>query len=239
MPSRRRNALKKARKARKARDAKKKTAKVLHDKRNAQAHFEAEENKLKKKTLYLECLKFDNRIDLNNTTQIEDFFMRERLTEEINFRKMQEDIKTSEELKTEFDKRITKKINSLGPLYFRACFKQILCKGLQVTVVPDSYYVYVYIVVPVTHKNFKTCTNKFQNYTFSEVLDDGSKKFRWDFGGSQKMFMYNIHNLIMQHYFNPLIYPFYIGDLINKISSLEIITLKKIENLIIMQIAFL
>ena len=53
------------------------------------------------------------------------------------------------------------------------------------------------------------------------------------------MLMYNIDNLMMQHYFNPSNDPFDLCNLINKISSLEIITLKKVETLIINQISYL
>ena len=234
-----------SRTSRASHDAKKLALALQHNERNELAHCKAEENKSKKKGIKLEFDSFYNIKDLENetpTTQQE--IIIQMNTEQNYFRRVLEDIKYYRAFNTKeaiynLQKKIKKTIKSQDDIYTRSGYTQIVYGGLKVTVVPDSYSVCVYIVVPVTHKNFETCTNKFQNYTYDKVLVDGSKKFGWNFGGPQKMLMYNIDNLMMQHYFNPSNDPFDLCNLINKISSLEIITLKKVETLIINQISYL
>jgi hypothetical protein len=257
MPSRRRNALKKARKARKARDAKKKTAKVLHDKRNAQAHFEAQKRKTEYELLEKanNIVYFDNiikqKIEETIEKDIEDFLQLECILSEMLIeiellKSYIPDLLYKQRLISlnQIIIAIKCKIDEEYDLSARAIYTKIVHGGLKVTVVSDSLGVCVYIIVPSTHKKFKTCTEHFYDYTYNVVLDDGSRKIGWDFGDPNAMLMYKIYKIMG---IVPLYWPSYrslrihlsSNEICDKISSLEIITLKKVNKLIVEQISSL
>ncbi len=240
----------KERKAREARDAKKLEAKklalALHNKRNAQAHFEAQ----KRKTEY-ELEKSNNVVYVDEHIQqkivniidndIEDFLWLKSLMsnsriENEPLRLYIPDLYVLRLISLNKTIRaINDKIDALNELCERALYTQIIHGGLKVTVVLDSFGVCVYIIVPSTHKKFKTCTDTFNSYTYDKILDDGSIKFGWDFGDPNAMLMYKIKKLIGT-----------MGDghlssteLCDKISSLCIITMKDVNKLIVEQISFL
>ncbi len=240
----------KERKAREARDAKKlaskKLALALHNKRNAQAHFEAQ----KIKTEY-ELEKSNNVVYVDEHIQqkivkiidndIEDFrwlmsLMSNSRIENEPLRLYIPDLYVLRLISLNKTIRaINDKIDALNELCERALYTQIIHGGLKVTVVPDSFGVCVYIIVPSTHKKFKTCTAHFYNYTYDKILDDGSKKIGWDFGVPNAMLMYKINKLITQRGNG----PFSSTEFCDKISSLCIITMKDVNELIVEQISSL
>jgi hypothetical protein len=287
----------KERKAREARDAKKlaskKLALELHNKRNDQAHFEAQERNKRNDQAYFEAQERNKRNDQAyfeaqeiNKRNAEAHYEAQKRKIEYELEKYEnvvyfDDIK-QQQIATIIDKdiedflwlkglmsnsrienellrlyipdlyflnlislnktirAINDKIDALNELFERALYTQIVYGVLKVTVVPDSVGVRVYIIVPSTHKKFKTCTHKkirsctahFSYYTYNEVLDDGSRQIGWDFGEPNEMLMYNINKLITQTGNGPLSST----ELGDKISSLCIITMKDVNELIVKQI---
>ncbi len=268
----------KERKAREARDAKKlaskKLALELHNKRNAQAHFEAQKRnkrnaqahfeaqknfEAQKRKIEYELEKSNNVVYFDDIKQqqistiidkdIEDFLwlkglMSNSRIENESFRLYIPDLYVLNLISLNKTIRaINDKIDALNELFERALYTQIVYGVLKVTVVPDSFGVRVYIIVPSTHKKIKTCTHKkiisctshFNDYTYNDDLDDGSKKIGWDFGVPNEMLMYKINKLITQRGNG----PFSSTEFCDKISSLCIITMKDVNELIVEQISSL
>ena len=219
----------------------KKKARALHDERNALAHFEAQK---KKTTFELHCdFKFKTAnivyFEGKEKQSIDDQFNYAR-NEFINFKQMLVENTPCKYLtKLEYNSfnnmicQITKKIVALEKLRERALYTQLVHGGLKINVWVDAFGVCVYIIVPEKHKTYKTCNAHFTGYTFDKVLEDGSKKFGWDFGVPNAMLMYKINRLFT----NTNINRDKLYELYNEIYALRIITINDVNELIVEQLA--
>lgn len=242
-------------------EANKKKARALHDMRNAQEHFKAQ----KRKTSY-ELEEAKNIVYVDDKEQR---IIEETIDKDIAEFLYLEGILSNIRIENEFLRKyipdlyvlmlislnkiiraIRNKTDALHELCDRARYTQLVHGGLKVTVVPNSFGVCVYIIVPSTHEKFKTCNEHFTCYTFDKVLEDGSKKFGWDFGYPYAMLMYKIKKIIgvptsmLIFTINEIIEimgiePLRSYEICDKISSLCIITMKDVNELIVEQLSLL
>ena len=239
----------------------KKKARALHDERNALAHLEAQKRKTSyeleeaKNIVYVDD-KEQRIIEKTIDKDIAEFLYLEGILSNIRIeneflRKYIPDLYVLRLISlNKIIRAINDKIEALNELCDRALYTQIVHGGLKINVWVDSCGVCFYIIVPSTHKKFKTCNAHFTGYTFDKVLADGSKKFGWDFGCKGVMLMYNIKKIIGDQT-SMIIFtikeiieimgnePFNSNDICNKISSLCIITMKDVNELIVEQLSLL